>query len=93
MDDTQTASPLIAVEKARYGLIVSRGAGDAAAILAILTPAQPDTLQRQWDKDNRKFIREYRLEETPRDYVEDFHRLTDCQGVAGTSPPPSEALP
>jgi hypothetical protein len=51
--------------KTRYRLIVSRGAGDAAAILASLAPAQLDALQRQWNKDNRKFIREFQLEETP----------------------------
>lgn len=50
--------------KTRYRLIASRGAADAAAILATLTPAQIDALQRQWAKVNRKFIREYKLEET-----------------------------
>ncbi len=49
--------------KSRYRLIVSRGASDAADLLATLTPAQLDVLQRQWDKDNRKFIREHRLED------------------------------
>lgn len=49
--------------KSRYRLIVSRGASDAADFLATLTPAQLDVLQRQWDKDNRKFIREHRLED------------------------------
>ena len=53
--------------KTRYRLIASRGAGDAAAILAPLTPAQLDALQRQWAKVNRKFIREYKLEETPQE--------------------------
>ncbi|MFN7087085.1 MAG: DUF6279 family lipoprotein [Burkholderiales bacterium] len=49
--------------KARYRLVVNRAATDAAEILSSLTPAQLDTLQRQWDKDNRKFIREHRLED------------------------------
>jgi len=53
--------------KTRYRLIASRGAGDAAEILATLTPAQLDALQRQWAKVNRKFIREYKLEETPQE--------------------------
>ena len=53
--------------KTRYRLIASRGAGDAAEILATLTPAQLDALQRQWVKVNRKFIREYKLEDTPRE--------------------------
>ena len=50
--------------KTRYRLIVSRGAENAADILATLAPAQLDALQRQWDKDNRKFIREHRLDDT-----------------------------
>lgn len=50
--------------KTRYRLIVNRGAADAADILATLTPAQLDALQRQWDKANRKFVREYRLDDT-----------------------------
>lgn len=50
--------------KTRYRLIASRGAGDAAEMLATLTPAQINALQRQWAKVNRKFIREYKLEET-----------------------------
>lgn len=50
--------------KTRFRLIVNRGAADAADILATLTPAQLDALQRQWDKVNRKFVREYRLDDT-----------------------------
>lgn len=53
--------------KTRYRLIASRGAGDAAEILATLTPAQLNVLQRQWAKVNLKFIREYQLEETPQE--------------------------
>ncbi len=53
--------------KTRYRLIASRGAGDAAEILATLTPPQLDALQRQWNKDNRKFIREFQLEDTPQE--------------------------
>lgn len=53
--------------KTRYRLIASRGAGDAAEMLATLTPAQISALQRQWAKVNRKFIREYKLEETPQE--------------------------
>lgn len=48
----------------RYRLIVSRGAADAADILATVTPAQLDALQRQWNKVNRKFIAENRLDDT-----------------------------
>lgn len=53
--------------KTRYRLIASRGAGDAAEMLATLTPAQINALQRQWAKVNRKFIREYKLGETPQE--------------------------
>jgi hypothetical protein len=47
--------------KARYATIVARASGDAAALLRTITPAQLEALQRQWDKDNRRFSREYRL--------------------------------
>ena len=56
--------------KSRYRLIINRGAGDAADILATLAPAQLDALQRQWDKDNRKFIREFQLEGSVEDKKE-----------------------
>ena len=48
--------------KARYRTIVKRGVDDAAAILITVTPAQLDALKKKWDKDNRRFIREHRLE-------------------------------
>lgn len=47
--------------RARYRTIVTRGTDDAAALLLTITPAQLDALQRQWDKDNLRFVREYRL--------------------------------
>ncbi|MGQ0750321.1 MAG: DUF6279 family lipoprotein [Betaproteobacteria bacterium] len=47
--------------RARYNRIVARSADDAAALLLTITPAQLDTLQQQWEKDNRRFVREYRL--------------------------------
>lgn len=49
--------------KARYRAIVANMARDSAAMLATLTPAQLEALQRRWDYDNRRFIREYRLED------------------------------
>ena len=49
--------------KARYRAIVRRMADDAAAMLETVTPAQLEALQRRWDYDNRRFIREYRLED------------------------------
>ena len=49
--------------KARYRAVVAQMAEDAAAMLATVTPAQIEALQRRWDADNRRFIREYRLED------------------------------
>lgn len=48
--------------KARYHAIVRRGADDAAALLATITPAQLDALQRQWEKDNTRYVRDYALD-------------------------------
>src|SRR5688572_26921107 len=36
-------------------------APDAAALLATLTPVQIENLQKKWDKDNRKYVRERKL--------------------------------
>jgi hypothetical protein len=47
--------------KARYATIVARASDDAAALLRTINPAQLEALQRRWDKDNRRFAREYRL--------------------------------
>ena len=47
----------------RYRTIIRRSADDAAAVLMTITPEQLHTLQRQFDKDNRRFIREHRIEE------------------------------
>ena len=49
--------------QARYRAIVRRGAVDAAVLLVTVTPAQLEALQQQWDKDNSRFVREYRLED------------------------------
>lgn len=48
--------------KARYRVIINRSAEDAAALLLTLSPAQLDALQRRWEKDNGRFVREFRLE-------------------------------
>jgi hypothetical protein len=45
--------------KSRYRTIVNRGAADAAEILATLTPEQIVNLQKQFEKDNRKFVSDY----------------------------------
>ena len=47
--------------RTRYRAIAMRGSDDAAALLVTITEPQLDALQRQFDKDNRKFSREYRL--------------------------------
>ena len=51
--------------EARYRTLAGRAAPDAADLLATLTPEQIETLQRHWDKDNRKFADEHKLEGTP----------------------------
>lgn len=40
-------------------------APDAAALLATLTPAQIDTLQKKLDKGNKKYVKEHKLDGTP----------------------------
>ena len=48
----------------RYRTLVGHVANDAAALLMTVTPAQLEALQRQWEKDNRRFVRDHRLEES-----------------------------
>lgn len=50
--------------KTRYQVVVDYGAADAAGLLATVTPEQIKMLQQQWDKDNRKFVREHELKST-----------------------------
>jgi hypothetical protein len=45
----------------RYRAIARRGADDAIALLLTVTPAQIEVLQRRWERDNAKFVREHRL--------------------------------
>ena len=47
--------------KTRYRTICRRVTPDAAAILATLKPEQFVALQKQWDDDNRRFVRRHRL--------------------------------
>lgn len=53
--------------KARARTMVRHASADAAELLATLTPQQLEALQQQWDKDNRRFMREYRLDGTAED--------------------------
>ncbi|MEO7726002.1 MAG: DUF6279 family lipoprotein [Burkholderiales bacterium] len=48
--------------KTRYRVIVNRGANDAAEVLATLNPEQLAGLQKQFEKDNRKFTSENELD-------------------------------
>jgi hypothetical protein len=48
----------------RYRTIIRRSADDAAALLTTVTPAQLDALRRQFEKNNRRFVREYHLEDS-----------------------------
>lgn len=50
--------------KQRYARIAARGAADAADLLATLTPEQIETFRQQVDKDNRKFMREHRVNDS-----------------------------
>jgi hypothetical protein len=58
--------------RARYRTLVTYAADDAAAMLMSVTPEQLDALRRKWEKDNRRFIREYRLEAS----IEEQRRAT-----------------
>ena len=50
--------------KQRYARIAVRGAADAADLLATLTPEQLETFRQQIDKDNKKFMREHRINDS-----------------------------
>ena len=48
--------------QARYRVIINHGIDDAVAMLVTLAPEQFVNLQKQWDKENRKFARERSLD-------------------------------
>ncbi|MGZ8197359.1 MAG: DUF6279 family lipoprotein [Burkholderiales bacterium] len=50
--------------RTRYRAMAAQAAPEAAALLATLTPAQVDNLQRRWEKDNRKYVKEHKLNGT-----------------------------
>ena len=64
--------------RARYRTLVTYVADDAAAMLMSVTPEQLDALQRRWEKDNRRFVREYRLEAS----VEEQRRATGRRALS-----------
>jgi hypothetical protein len=50
--------------KTRVRALTRKAAPDAAALLATVTPEQIENLQRKWDKDNRKYLRERKVNGT-----------------------------
>jgi len=50
--------------KTRIRALARKAAPDAAALLATVTPAQIEHLQRKWDKENRKYVRERKVNGT-----------------------------
>jgi hypothetical protein len=53
---------LIEGVKARYHTFATRGSRDAAEVLATLSADNIRALKHQWERDNRRFVREHRLE-------------------------------
>jgi hypothetical protein len=47
-----------------------QAAPETAAFLATLTPAQIENLQRKWEKDNRKYVKENKVNGTPDERAE-----------------------
>jgi hypothetical protein len=56
--------------RTRYHKMARQAVPDAAALLATLTPAQIENLQRKWAKDNRKYAKERKLNGTPEERQE-----------------------
>ena len=50
--------------RTRVRTAARQAAPDAAALLATLTPGQIENLQRKWEKDNRKYLREHKVNGT-----------------------------
>jgi hypothetical protein len=50
--------------RGRFRTAAQKAAPEAAAFLATLTPAQIETLQRKWDKDNKKYVKEHKVNGT-----------------------------
>jgi hypothetical protein len=56
--------------RARVRTAARQGAPEAAAFLATLTPAQIENLQKKWEKDNRKYVKENKINGTPDERAE-----------------------
>jgi hypothetical protein len=50
--------------RTRFRTMMRHAAPDAAVLLASLTPAQVENLQRKWEKDNRKYVKEHKINGT-----------------------------
>ena len=51
--------------RSRVRTAAKQAAPEAAALLATLTPAQVENLKRRWEKDNKKYLRERKVNGTP----------------------------
>ena len=74
--------------KARYRNLINHSAHDMAAMLLAVTPAQLETLRRKWDRDNRRFAREYHLGDSAEEQREArlrrlLSRISDWTGHLG----------
>lgn len=58
---TADAAWLVEGAKTRFRTLARHGARDAAELLATLTPDNIRALEKQYDKVNQKFVREYKL--------------------------------
>lgn len=57
----EDAAWLVDGVKARFRTLAAHGAADAAELLATLTPDNIRALEKQYDKVNQKFVREYKV--------------------------------
>ena len=64
--------------RSRYRTLVRYAADDAAAMLMTVTPAKLDNLRQRWERLNRGFVREYRLEAS----VEEQRRATGRRALS-----------
>jgi hypothetical protein len=50
--------------RTRFRTTMRQAGPEAAALLATITPAQVETLQRKWEKDNTKYVKEHKVNGT-----------------------------
>lgn len=56
--------------RARVRTAARHAAPETAAFIATLTPAQIENLKRKWDKDNRKYVKEHKIDGTNEERAE-----------------------